>query len=429
MNSLINPQLVLDKISELLKHKNTKDTFQKGIKTEKMETSEFLTNSSKYPYKLTYSYTYEEFVKQRIIENTHQQKIKKLVTDGGGEFINQQFEELEEQHVFIHIIAPPYTPEHNRIAERANKTIMDKARCLLLSSCLPNQYWAEAVNTATYSPTYYLCHQERICHLISYGQINLPQSKRFEPLDASSDNEHSSLESCLPPAFRQIKVIRPQHPTLINSDITEENILPYSRQPAALLTETDPLTYNKAIKSDNCEYWIKVIKKELQTMIDLNVWEEGAIEDNYKLIGTTWVFKTKRDGLNNIIEHKECLCAQGFSQMQGKDYSKKFSPTGQLNSLRTLISHSAANNLRFKQLDIKSAFLNAPLDEDVYLAIPQGFDRDKSNVCLKLMKAIYGLKQAPLAWYHRLSLWLVKFGCSISKADSCVFYLKGNEPI
>ncbi|MBW0526656.1 hypothetical protein O181_066371 [Austropuccinia psidii MF-1] len=83
--------------------------------------------------------TYEEFVKQqRIIENTHQQKIKKLVTDGGGEFINQQFKELAEQHGFIHITAPPYTPEHKKIAERENRTILDKARCLLLSFCLPN---------------------------------------------------------------------------------------------------------------------------------------------------------------------------------------------------------------------------------------------------------------------------------------------------
>ncbi|MBW0494903.1 hypothetical protein O181_034618, partial [Austropuccinia psidii MF-1] len=95
----------------------------------------------------------------------------------------------------------------------------------------------------------------------------------------------------------------------------------------------------------------------------------------------------------------------------------------------TLISHAAANNLSLKHLDIASAFLNAPLDEDVYLAIPQGFDRDKRNVCLKIKKAIYSLNQAPLAWYRHLSLWLVKFGFSISKADSCVFYLKSNEPI
>ncbi|MBW0488997.1 hypothetical protein O181_028712 [Austropuccinia psidii MF-1] len=72
--------------------------------------------------------TYEEFVKQqKLIEKTQQRKIKKLVTDRGGEFINQQLKDLAEQHRFMHIIAPPYTPEHNGIAERENRTILDKA--------------------------------------------------------------------------------------------------------------------------------------------------------------------------------------------------------------------------------------------------------------------------------------------------------------
>ncbi|MBW0529693.1 hypothetical protein O181_069408 [Austropuccinia psidii MF-1] len=153
-------------------------------------------------------------------------------------------------------------------------------------------------------------------------------------------------------------------------------------------------------------------------MTDLNVWEEVAVKEDFKLIGTTWVFKTKRNELNQIIEHKARLCAQGFSQTQGKDYSKTFSPTGQPNSLRTLISYAATSSLKFEQLDIKSTFLNAPLEEDIYLTIPQGLDRDKKHTCLKLKKAIYGLKKAPLEWCKCLSSWLVDFGFSISKADS-----------
>ncbi|MBW0536454.1 hypothetical protein O181_076169 [Austropuccinia psidii MF-1] len=106
-----------------------------------------------------------------------------------------------------------------------------------------------------------------------------------------------------------------------------------------------------------------------------------------------------------IIEHKARLCAQGFSQTPGVDFSKTFAPTGRLNSLCTLISFAASRDLCFEQLDIKSAFLNATLEEDVYLSIPQGLDRDKSKTCLKLNKAIYGLP------------------------DSCVFHLAGEDPI
>ncbi|MBW0535220.1 hypothetical protein O181_074935 [Austropuccinia psidii MF-1] len=164
-------------------------------------------------------------------------------------------------------------------------------------------------------------------------------------------------------------------------------------------------------------------------MKNLNVWREIPIKKEYKLVGTTWVFKTKRDKNRQTLEHKARLCAQGFSQVQGGDYSKTFAPTGKLNSLRTLISLAASKNLSFEQLDIKSTFLNAPLTKDAFLSIPQVLDRDKKNLCLKLNKAIYGLKQAALAWYTRLSKWLIKFGFKMSKANSCLFYLNTEEPI
>ncbi|MBW0552465.1 hypothetical protein O181_092180 [Austropuccinia psidii MF-1] len=441
--------------------------------------------------------TYNKFVKQKnLIENIHDQKIKQLVTDGGGEFVNQQFKELANQNGFNHTIAPPYTPEHSGIAERENRTILDKARCLLLTANLPNQYWAEAINTSTFltnilpkpskknlspyflwttqSPkikrirtfgcklsdrkVYYSRHvvffenefpilkdsKESDVPLLINSWCNSEEEEVFfdcqeeineenlissESNDSDDDGEHSSLESCLPPNARRIKVIGPRHPTLINSKIQEENILPYSCRPTAFLSEADPLTYNQAINSKDHEHWLKAIAKELQNMTDLNVWEEVAVKEDTKLIGTTWVFKTKRNDLNQIIEHKARLCAQGFSQTQGKDYFKTFTPTGRLNSLRTLISYAAANDLKFEQLDIKSAFLNAPLEEDVYLTIPQGLDRDKKHTCLKLKKAIYGLKQEPLAWYKRLSSWLVNFEFNISKPDSCVFYLKSDKPL
>ncbi|MBW0527267.1 hypothetical protein O181_066982, partial [Austropuccinia psidii MF-1] len=90
------------------------------------------------------------FLTITLIENAQDRKIKRIITDGGGEFVNNQFKSLVTQSGFIHSVSPPYTPEHNGFAERANQIILDKARCLLLTSNLPNCYWAEAVNTATY---------------------------------------------------------------------------------------------------------------------------------------------------------------------------------------------------------------------------------------------------------------------------------------
>jgi hypothetical protein len=84
--------------------------------------------------------------------------------------------------------------------------------------------------------------------------------------------------------------------------------------------------------------------------------------------------------------------------------------------------HAASEGLDFQQLDVKTAFLNADLEEEVYLSIPQGVLEDKREKCLKLNKAIYGLKQAPLAWFNQLSNWLRSVGFSSAVSDPCVFF-------
>ncbi|MBW0519628.1 hypothetical protein O181_059343 [Austropuccinia psidii MF-1] len=133
--------------------------------------------------------------------------------------------------------------------------------------------------------------------------------------------------------------------------------------------------------------------------------------------------------MNRITKYKAQFCAQGFSQTLGVDYSETFAPTRRLSPLRTLIAFSAMKGLEFQQMDVKSAFLNAPLTEDVYLSIPQGIPLDKKQVFLKLHKAIYGLKQAPLAWYNRLTVWLKSINFKPSISDPCVFYRCGTNPV
>ncbi|MBW0575206.1 hypothetical protein O181_114921 [Austropuccinia psidii MF-1] len=96
------------------------------------------------------SEVFEHFVTQmNLMQNLHDRKIKKIVTDGGGKFVNNQFKILANHQGFIHCTAPPYTPQHNGFAERENRTLLDKSHCLLLTSNLPNYYWAKALSTAT----------------------------------------------------------------------------------------------------------------------------------------------------------------------------------------------------------------------------------------------------------------------------------------
>ncbi|MBW0481423.1 hypothetical protein O181_021138 [Austropuccinia psidii MF-1] len=156
----------------------------------------------------------------------------------------------------------------------------------------------------------------------------------------------------------------------------------------------------------------------------LQVWDVVDLLPDYKLIGITWVFRKKHNHLNEIIEYKACLCAQGFTQTPGLDYGKTYAPTGRMNSLRNLITFAASRGLLFHQFDVKSAFFNAPLTETVYLSIPQGLNLDQRKSCLCLNKAIHGLKQAPLAWYNRLKTWLVKVRFTPCLLDPCVFLKK-----
>ncbi|MBW0523127.1 hypothetical protein O181_062842 [Austropuccinia psidii MF-1] len=500
---------------------------------------------------LPFNHQFDPFViAKKTMENLHDRTLKRLISDLGGEFMNSQFTVLAESQGFIHTFSPAETPQHNGFAERSNRTILEKARCLLNSSNLPSCYWAEAVNTSTFLcnivPTpsrhnlspYALWRGFPPCikRLRTFGcqaTISIPKHHREwklapaaeegillgyendnssyrilrvrdkkvvvakhvtfhedvfpslgnqthapepliiplppteetvavdeigtvesiaagdtslnQPLETAdspgqsngvrdtfqSEGEESLAEEPPSDPPRRIRVIGPRHPTLISCDLDSTNVLPYPRRPNALISSCSdtPRTYQGAIKSSKSEKWIKSISKELDSMNRLEVWDVVDLDPKFRLVGTTWVFKVKKDHLGNIIEHKARLCAQGFTQSAGIDFGQTYSPTGRLNSLCTLIAFASSKGLEFHQVDIKSAFLNAPLAETVYLAIPQGLNLDQRKHCLRLKKAIYGLKQAPLAWYERLRTWLKSVGFSSCLLDACVFYRKGDNPI
>ncbi|MBW0535863.1 hypothetical protein O181_075578 [Austropuccinia psidii MF-1] len=206
-----------------------------------------------------------------------------------------------------------------------------------------------------------------------------------------------------PPGPLRLRVIGPRHPTLVSCDIDQSNILPFPRRPETFFSSacTTPRTFKEATSSPDQEVWLNAISKELKSMADLNVWEVVDIDPSYKLVGITWVFKIKKDHLGKVIDHKARLCAQGFTQTFGVDFEKTYSPTGRLNSLRVLIAFATTNRLLFHQIDVKSAFLNVPLSETVFLAVPQGVDLDKRK---------------------RLRDWLVKVGFFSCTLDPCVFF-------
>ncbi|MBW0561245.1 hypothetical protein O181_100960 [Austropuccinia psidii MF-1] len=198
---------------------------------------------------------------------------------------------------------------------------------------------------------------------------------------------HDTLEE-LP--VRRIKVIGPQHPKLITSDIITENILPFGQQAhTTMKNELNevPRNFKNSTQGKDTENWQAAIKKELDNINRLNAWEIVDRKPSDHPITTTWVFQVKRNHNHSVTEHKVRLCAQVFHQIEGLDYLKKFSQTGKISSLQLLISHATRNNYSLHQMDVKSAFLNAPLEEELTLAILYGINEDKEKKVIRLHKA------------------------------------------
>ena len=136
------------------------------------------------------------------------------------------------------------------------------------------------------------------------------------------------------------------------------------------------------------------------------------------IIGTKWIFRNKIDKEGNVIRNKARLVAQGYSQIEGVDYDETFALIARMESIRILLALACQLKFKLYEMDVKTAFLNRLLNEDVYVAQPKGFiDPHFLDHVLYLKKALYGFKQAPRAWYDRLTQYLVSYGFTRRKAD------------
>ena len=121
------------------------------------------------------------------------------------------------------------------------------------------------------------------------------------------------------------------------------------------------------------------------------------------VIGVKWVYKTKLNLDGSVLKNKARLVAKGYAQKPGLDYNETYAPVARLDTIRTLISLAAQKNWKLYQLDVKSAFLNGVLQEEVYVEQPEGFVvKGNEEKVYKLHKALYRLKQAPRAWYGEI---------------------------
>ncbi|KAM1461179.1 hypothetical protein ACFX11_045561 [Malus domestica] len=186
----------------------------------------------------------------------------------------------------------------------------------------------------------------------------------------------------------------------------------------------EPENYEDAILDES---WENAMKSELEMIEKNNTWELVDRPFDKPIIGVKWVYKTKLNLDGSVQKNKARLVAKGYSQKPGIDYNETFAPVARLDTIRTLIALAAQKEWNLYQLDVKSAFLNGTLKEEVYVEQPQGFVKESEETKVyKLNKALYGLKQAPRAWYDEIDSYFGKAGFKKSSSEATL-YVKTSE--
>ncbi|KAM1074315.1 hypothetical protein ACFX2B_019087 [Malus domestica] len=187
-------------------------------------------------------------------------------------------------------------------------------------------------------------------------------------------------------------------------------------------TKEDPRDYTEAMSDIDSKRWQEAMKSEMDSMYQNQVWTLVDPPEGIVPVGNKWVFKRKIGIDGNVETYKARLVAKGYRQREGIDYEETFSPVAMIKSIRILLVIAAYHDYEIWQMDVKTAFLNGYLEEELYMTQPEGFvsKSEKPKVC-KLQRSIYGLKQASRSWNIRFDTEIKTFGFAQNEDDNCVY--------
>ncbi|KAL8117722.1 hypothetical protein AgCh_015555 [Apium graveolens] len=280
-----------------------------------------------------------------LIENGAKQGIRVLRTDRGDEFCSKEFESFCEAHGILRHYTAPYTPQQNGVVERHNRTVVAMAKSLLKERRVPTQYWGEAVK-----------------HVVFV--LNRVPTRAM-----STITPHEACEQ--PQRFRNLD---DKYANTTEIELEEELLL---------MGVDEPISFEQAITDT---VWKEAMDHEINSIEKNNTWQLTDLPKGHKAIDLKWVFKVKKDQHGQVTKHKARLVAKGYVQRQGIDYDEVFAPVTRLETFRLLLALAAKHDWE-----------------------PKGYVKTGSaHKVYKLLKALYGLRQAPRAWYARLSQYLLK---------------------
>ncbi|GJY30636.1 putative ribonuclease H-like domain-containing protein [Tanacetum coccineum] len=196
---------------------------------------------------------------------------------------------------------------------------------------------------------------------------------------------------------------------------------------SCFLSQNEPKKISEALEDES---WVDAMQEELLQFKIQKVWILVDLPYGKKAIGTKWVYRNKKDERGVVVRNKTRLVAQGHRQEEGIDYDEVFALVARIEAIRIFLAFASYMGFIVYQMDVKSTFLYGKIDEEVYVSQPPGFiDPKYPKKVYKVVKSLYGLHQAPKAWYATLSTFLLKNGYRRGTIDKTLFIKKDKHDI
>ncbi|GJW45686.1 putative ribonuclease H-like domain-containing protein [Tanacetum coccineum] len=361
--------------------------------TTKDETSEILKN----------------FIKE--IENLVDKKVKIIRSDNGTEFKNKVMDDFCKEKGIKREYSVARTPQQNSVAERRNRTLIGYA----------SYFDSPSKNVGNGEPKSATDDQKQVedgTHNESDEKYN-PEVNTGRFKLNTIDPASSSIDS-LKDMFKlgASHTLETTHVEFFSDEDEPEVDLGNITNSYTI----EPTSIAKALSDSS---WVEAMQEELLQFKLQQVWKLVDLPNGKRAIGTKWVFKNKKDERGIVIRNKERLVAQGHRQEEGIDYEEVFAPVARIEAIRLFLAYASFMGFLVYQMDVKSAFLYETIEEEVYVTQPPGFkDPDHPNKVYKVVKALYGLHQAPRAWYETLANYLLGNGFKRGKIDQTLFIKK-----
>nr|GFA22915.1 hypothetical protein [Tanacetum cinerariifolium] len=340
-----------------------------------------------------------------MIQRNLQASVIIVRTDRGAEFLNKTLNAFFKEEGIEHQTSTTRTPKQNGVVKRRNRTLVEAARTMLSASQLPLFFWAEAIATASdYDnpdpvPQRQDVYSSADADVPSQQELDLLFGPLYDEFFNTGFNPSTNVQSTLAPSthtnvhaeennndqaeegeqlqddeftnpfYHPLEQVygNPSRPVQTRRQLTTDlEMCMY----ALTVSTAEPKNIKEAMANSA---WIEVMQKELHQFDRLRVWELVDKPFGKLIIRLKWLWKNKKDEDQTVIRNNARLVAKGYAQEEGIDFEESFAPVARLEAVRIFIAYAAHKSFPIFQMDVKTAFLNGPLKEEVYVAQPDGF--------------------------------------------------------